>query len=168
MAKLGPGSVVRGQVRSLQYTGPESVDSIADAMIEAAVAYEATRDEYFEALAAELSRDANWIMGRYAATAALAVVFNTKRIGFIDQFGIAFLCEGDEKPETLSDARRAELGTRYQLALRELLARRLLRTNYGINKDSESCSYESTPIGESFIQNRWSHWDMRKLEVPPL
>lgn len=145
----------------IEYTRSSGVMKTAEAMVAAARDFESRRTEYLTHLSRELSRDANWIMnwygrlrtGQFTNAQGQAVVASLH-----EAVGWQAFLEQSEIAASATDARKAEASSRFQLAMRELLTRRLLWTDYQAQTPKpgiDSCSYRGTRLGWMFIEHRW-------------
>lgn len=146
----------------IEYSRSNGVDVIARALVATAKHLEEQHTKFLDQSKSELSRDAiltmNWL-GRLE-TGKLG---KRRRLheGIVDVEMFA-TASATENPK---EAQCAEANTRFQLALRELLIRRLLWTDYQPRKPEpgvDSWSYRATRLGWMFIEH---HWD--DLKCPP-
>ncbi len=145
----------------IPYTPSDGVDQIAVAMVAAVRDFEDRRREYLTHLSYGLSRDAVWLMNWYgrlrngcfrdesgsAVTASLH-----------EKVGVSAFLESSTTIANSTDAKLAEANTRFQLAMRELLNRRLLWTDYKARTPRpgvDSHSYRGTRLGWMFIEHHW-------------
>lgn len=114
----------------ITYSPNNGVGEIAKAMVKAAEDFEVRRTGYLTHLSRELSRDAVWLMNWYGRCRTGTLFRNPNgtpiATSLHEDVGVrAFLDPPQYDLNAASDAKKAEAMIRYQLALRELLARRL-------------------------------------------
>ncbi len=145
----------------IEYTPSGSIDKIADAMVAAVRDFESRRREYLTQVTRELSRDAiftmNWYgrlrTGKFKDQNGNQVVASLHENVAISAF-LDSLTEG----EAPTDAQRAVASTKFQLSIRELLAKRLIECDYRPRTPEpgiDSYSYRGTRLGWMFITHMW-------------
>lgn len=151
---------IKGNV-IIPYSPVNGIDKIAHAMVAAVRDFECRRAEYLTHLSRELSRDAIWLMNWYARCRTGLLFKDPNGTPFVtslyEAVGVlAFLDEPDLN--AASEPKKAEAMTRYQLAVRELLARRLIWTDYQSQTPEpgrDSFSARSTKLGWMFLEYKW-------------
>ncbi len=145
----------------IPYSQDCAVDKISTAMIAAAQHFEERRAEYITNVSQYLSHDAIWLMNWYGRLRNGRMVLHGRPKTPIQTWlnaaiGMeAFLAHsGFGEP---SDDREGAM-IRYQLAVRDLLAKRLLSSDYrprSPEPGTDSFGVRGTPLGWAFIRHRW-------------
>ncbi|MFO0861036.1 MAG: hypothetical protein U0570_10795 [Phycisphaerales bacterium] len=153
----------------LPYTPSTGTERIAQALVAAAGDFETRRGEYLTHLSRELPRDSIWLMnwyGRLKCGKLFGRRVNSAESSFYEGTGWQAFLES-VMPEGKNPAsERLESSVRFQLALRELLKRRLLWTDYRAQTPQpglETCEYRGTRLGWMFIEQHWP--DLRRPET---
>lgn len=166
---------IKGNV-IIPYSPTDGVGIIAVAMVAAVRDFECRRTEYLTHLSREISRDGIWLMNWYARCRT-GQLFRKEdgtpiATSLYEDVGIrAFLDPPEHDLRTASEAKKAEAMVRYQLAVRELLARRLLWTDYQAQTPApgiDSFSNRGTPLGWMFLEHKWPGLKCPDDEFPPL
>jgi hypothetical protein len=158
-----------------QYKGADDVGKVARAMVGAVLAFEEDRKRYLTQQSRQLSPDAVWLLGWYALAQTGRLPgrpINHPPMGLHPQMGIcAFLPD----PWFHEDASAKEPGaatSRFCLALRELLERRLVWTDYTPGKlpgRPDSFAGNATKLGRMFIHMMWTDVKLPdNNSLPPL
>lgn len=146
----------------IEYTPSGSIDKIADAMVAAVRDFESRRREYLTQVTRELSRDAIWTMNWYGRLRTGKLAQNPQGqpvpVSLHEDAAIPAFLQQIAGKVTPTDVQRAEASTRFQLALRELLGKRLVWTDYRPrtpNPGTDAHSYRGTRLGWMFITHLW-------------
>lgn len=159
----------------ISYTPADGVGAIARALVAAAAHFEDHRTLRLTQLRKELSRDAIWLMNWYGRCRTGQLFRNNDNspihTSLHEQAGaLAFLEPTIEDFENATDAKKSEAMTRYQLAVRELLERRLIWTDYQPKTPRpgiDSYSARGTRLGWMFITHTWPELQCPPDELPP-
>jgi hypothetical protein len=134
----------------IQYGPDGSLEKITTALVFAARAFELERREYMTSLRHELSADAVLLMNWIGAC----------RSGF---YGRVQAVHEDNPPlhlqRLVTDGQHDQAAVRFQLAVRELLVRRLIWNFYSPQSPQpgqETWSYRATRLGWMFIEQTWN------------
>lgn len=152
---------IKGNV-IIEYSPDGKLDRIANAMVAAVRDFESHRKTYLTHLSRELSRDAIWLLnwyGRLRNGRMLDQHGEVLTVSLIEDAGWqAFLPQPPrDRVQSPSDAQQAGCMVRFQFALRELLARRLMWTDYKSQTESgDVCSHRGTKLGWMFINYKWN------------
>lgn len=151
---------IKGNV-IIEYTPSRGVDKIAAAMVAAAQDFETRRAEYLTQISRELSRDAIWLMNWYARLRTGQVLRRPDGApaasSLHEEVGILAFVK-NHRLDDASDVQKTEAMTRYQLAIRDLLAKRLLWTDYRAQTPEpgiDSFSNRGTRLGWLFMEYKW-------------
>lgn len=151
---------IKGNV-IIEYSPSNGIGKIAEAMVAAVKDFEERRGEYLTQLSRELSRDAIWLMnwyarlrtGQFQSTQGNAVVASLH-----EGVGVLAFIDPPHDITAASEAKKAEAMTRYQLAIRDLLAKRLIWTDYQAQTPQpgvDSVSNRGTRLGWMFLEHKW-------------
>ena len=145
----------------LRYQSSKDVDKIAGAMVGAVIAFEQDRARYLTQLTRELSPDATALMRWYGLSRCGKLQdFNGSVVtaSLHESWGIGAFLSSQTKFKIENDVVRLAAGVRYQLALRELLERRLIWTHYVVDANgdgSDAYSGRGTRLGWMFLEHNW-------------
>lgn len=152
---------IKGNV-IIQYSHKNGIGSIANAMVAAVRDFECRRAEYLTHLSRELSRDAIWLMNWYGRCRTAQLFRNPDgspiETSFHVDVGVRAFMDDSYDLNAASESKKAEAMTRYQLAVRELLTRRLLWTDYQAQTPHpgvDSFSTRGTKLGWMFLEHKW-------------
>jgi hypothetical protein len=126
----------------LTYNHPSSVEQIAVALIAGANAFESDCKFYIESVSESLSADATFFLKQYGGRQQEKPGREVR------------LHRGDAR-QIYGDHNMAEI--RYENATRELLSRRLMRTDYRVRADAKNDAYgmQATDLGWAVIEYMW-------------
>jgi hypothetical protein len=151
---------IKGNV-IIEYSPSNGIGKIAEAMVAAVKDFEERRGEYLTQLSRELSRDAIWLMNWYARCRTGQVFRNANgtpvATSLHEDIGVRAFVENHDI-NAASDVKKAEAMTRYQLAIRDLLAKRLIWTDYQAQTPQpgvDSFSNRGTRLGWMFLEHKW-------------
>jgi len=148
---------IKGNV-IIPYSPKDGIGVIAVAMVAAIRDFECRRSDYLTHLSRELSRDAILLLNWYARLRT-GVAFQGAQAASLHEANVRpelFCTVVEGAPPT--EAQKTEASVRFQLALRELLSRRLLWTDYQPQTPgpgTDRWSYRGTELGWMFIEHRW-------------
>jgi len=148
---------------AFKYTPKDGVEKIASALVKVAENFERRRDDMLTSIQLTLSRDAIWLLNWYGK------LRNGRMCGpdrepivssLFESYAWQAFLEPDEAAADVLPTRKGELFTRGLLAIRELLARRLMFTDYrsqvaGDKGPVDYCVYRGTRLGWMFIEKTW-------------
>jgi hypothetical protein len=126
----------------LTYNHPGSLEQIADALIAGANAFESDCKFYIESVSESLSADATFFLKQYGSRQQ-------------EKSGREVRLHRGNARQIYDDHNMAEI--RYENATRELLSRRLIRTDYRVGTDAENDAYgmQATDLGWAVIGYMW-------------
>lgn len=145
----------------IEYSLAAGVGRLAEAMVEAVRGFESDRRDQLSHLSRELSRDAIWLMNWYGRlrNGWFKDEHGTRVVASLhEKVGVPAFLRESETAASSDASKLAEASTRFQLAIRELLGRRLIWTDYQPRTPEpgvDSYSYRGTDLGWMFITHLW-------------
>lgn len=152
---------IKGNV-IIPYSQQDGIGVIAAAMVAAVRDFECRRNDYLIRLSHDISRDAIWLMNWYGRcrTGKLFGQNDGSPIetSLHEEVGVLAFVDKPRDWTNEADYKKSEAMIRYQLAVRELLARHLLWTHYQPRMPQpgfDSYSTRGTKLGWMFIEYMW-------------